>query len=390
MKKGLSVFTAVTTTLWLLGAAFLAGPAFAVTPADYGLTEGDVISAWDQAGDPDVYIVNDHGYKRLFLNPAIFGFYGHLGFDKVVNVSPTARDAFGTSGLFRNCEADDLKVYGVATTGEDTGMLHWVNMSGSAAVAEDADFFKKVFCINNNEFNWYTSNGTSFGSDYTSLSQVPDYIRGETGVVTGPVSLSVAPGSPAARTITLNAAGLEVLKLRLSGTGTVNSIVITRGGAGDTNDFSNVYLYDGIKRLTSGRSVGSAGTVTYSNLGLVVTGTRDVSVVVDMNSALANAGNVHYFGIATSGDVSLAGGTTAGGSYPVNGSTFSVSAASSGTLTVNGVGSVSNPSVGARQAQISEFKLTTATEAANVRRMRLINGGTVNDSDITNVVVKTL
>ena len=176
MKRGLSVFTAVTTTLWLLGAAFLVAPAaLAVTPADYGLTEGDVISAWDQAGDPDVYIVNDHGYKRLFLNPAIFGFYGHLGFDKVVQVSPTARDAFVTSGLFRNCEADDLKVYGVETTGEDTGIFHWVNMSGSAAVAEDADFFNKVFCINNNEFNWYASNG--FGTAYTSLSQVPSYSR---------------------------------------------------------------------------------------------------------------------------------------------------------------------------------------------------------------------
>ena len=390
MKKGLSVFTAVTTTLWLLGAAFLLAPAaLAVIPADYGLTEGDVISAWDQAGDPDVYIVNDHGYKRLFLNPAIFGFYGHLGFDKVVNISPTARDAFVTSGLFRNCEADDLKVYGVETTGEDTGELHWVNMSGSAAVAEDADFFKKVFCINNNEFNWYTSNGTSFGSDYTSLSQVPDYERGETGVVTGPVALSVAPGNPAARTITTNAAGLEVLRIRLTGTGTLQSIVLTRGGAGDTDDFSNVYLYDGIIRLTSGRSVGSAGTVTYSNLGLVVNGTRDISVLVDMGTS-SNAGNVHYFEVAAAGNVSLAGGTSAGGSYPVRGSNFSVSAASSGTLTVNGVGSISNPSVGGRQAQISEFKLTTATEGANVRRMRLINAGTVNDSDITNVVVKTL
>ena len=390
MKKGLSVFTAVTTTLWLLGAAFLLAPAaLAVIPADYGLTEGDVISAWDQAGDPDVYIVNDHGYKRLFLNPAIFGFYGHLGFDKVVNVSPTARDAFGTSGLFRNCEADDEKVYGVETTGEDTGDLHWVNISGSAAVAEDADFFKKVFCINNNEFNWYTSSGTSFGSDYTSLSQVPDYERGETGDITGPVSLSVAPSSPAARTLTANATGVDMLVIRLTGTGTLNEVTITRGGAGNNTEWSNIYLYEGIERLTSGRSLSSStGTVTFVNLGLAVDGTRDIKVLGDVSSG--TGGNVHYFEVSNSAAVSLAGNVTAGGSYPVRGAIQSLSGATGGQVTVNGVGSISNPKVGAVQAPISEFKLTTATEGGWVMRMRVINGGTVKDADITNVVVKTV
>ena len=56
--------------------------ALAAAPADYGLHEGDVISVDGTAGtagyDPDLYIVNELGYKRLFLNPAIFSFYGHL------------------------------------------------------------------------------------------------------------------------------------------------------------------------------------------------------------------------------------------------------------------------------------------------------------------------
>lgn len=82
------------------------------------------------------------------------------------------RDVFVTSGLFRNCETNDQKVYGVETTGEDTGMLHWVNTTGAQAVKDDPAFFKKVFCINTNEFNWYKK-----GADYTSVSQVPDYTR---------------------------------------------------------------------------------------------------------------------------------------------------------------------------------------------------------------------
>ncbi|MEX2033195.1 MAG: hypothetical protein WD889_01370, partial [Candidatus Colwellbacteria bacterium] len=143
-------------------------------PSDFGLKEGDLISAAG-SNDPDIYIINEHGFKRLFLNPAIFGFYGHLGgFSNVKNVTPQTRDAFITSGLFRNCETNDPQVYGVEITGEDSGLLHWVNTSGSQAVAEDPEFFSRTFCINSNEFGWYPQAG-----EYTSVSQIPDYSRGQ-------------------------------------------------------------------------------------------------------------------------------------------------------------------------------------------------------------------
>ena len=112
------------------------------------------------------------------MNPIIFNFYGHLGgFSKVNKITATTRDVFEVSGLFRNCESNDKKVYGVEVTGEDVGMLHHVNLTGDQAVAQDAEFFKKVFCINNNEFNWYTNNDTKFGSAYSALNQLPVYKR---------------------------------------------------------------------------------------------------------------------------------------------------------------------------------------------------------------------
>jgi len=163
----------VSTVLSISGFAALApAVAQAVAPADYGLHEGDTISANAAAGDPDIYIVNDWGYKRLFVNPAIFNLYGQLGWNKVKQVSAATRDAFVTSGLFRNCETNDQKVYGIEVVSEDVATLHWVNVSGADAVSQDPNFFKKVFCINNNEQALY---GT--GSVYTSLSQVPNYGR---------------------------------------------------------------------------------------------------------------------------------------------------------------------------------------------------------------------
>ena len=153
------------------------GPGHRPRPSQFSLKEGMTVSATG-SNDPDVYIVNDAGFKRLFLNPIIFSFYGHLGgFKYVTKITSTTRNAFETSGIFRNCESNDPKVYAVEVTGEDTGTLHWINMTGDQANAEDSEFFKKVFCINNNEFNWYTSNGSRFGTAYTSLSQIPVYNR---------------------------------------------------------------------------------------------------------------------------------------------------------------------------------------------------------------------
>jgi len=157
-------------------------------PEQYNLKDGDVVSAGG-SDDPDVYIVNAHGYKRLFLNPVIFSFYGHLGgFSKVKNIASTTRNVFPTSGLFRNCETNDPKVYGVEVTGEDVGMLHWVNTTGAQAVADDVNFFKKVFCINNNEFAWYKQ-----GTAYTSVNQIPLYTRTGTSSST-PASSAATSG----------------------------------------------------------------------------------------------------------------------------------------------------------------------------------------------------
>ena len=378
--KAISVLTGITTVLSLSGLLYFApNYASAVMPSDYGLKEGDTISAAGSS-DPDVYIVNDWGYKRLFLNPQIFNLYGHLGgFASVKNVSAATRDAFVTSGLFR--VDGDEKVYGIETTGEDVASLHWVNTSGAQAVADDPNFFKKVFVINAAEFALY-----SVGSSYTSVNQVPAYTRGGSVVVTpaGPFSVSLAPGNPAAQTITRNSVGVEYLRFRVNGDGTINTISIKRLGPGVVGDFSNVYVYDGARRLTSGKSFSSAdGSATFL-LNLAVSGSKELSIVGDMNTA--TVGNVNYVqltGVVATGNVTVSG-------TPLNGNNFTVSGASSGTVTIAKSGSLSDPTVGQKQAQLSEFKLTTATEGGTVKRLTLINGGTLKPADLTNVKLQTL
>jgi hypothetical protein len=381
--KKLSIAIAIATvTLLVAGSIYFLGiqNAGAVAPSDYGLKEGNTVSA-SGSSDPDVYIINDWGYKRLFLNPVIFSFYGHLGgFAAVKNVSPSVRDAFGTSGLFRL--VNDQKVWAFESTGEDTGVMHWVNVSGSDAVAQDANFFKKVFVINQAEYNWYQKSSAA----YTALNQVPVYTRAAVSgspVVTGPVSVMLAYDNPGAQTLTTKANGVTYMKLALSGSGTVNTLRVVRQGPGSTSDFSNVYIYDGARRLTTGRSLSSSdGSATF-NLNYQVNGSAVLSVVADMVSTGATAGNVNYFSVGAT-DVVLAGAVTAGGSFPLHSSNFTVSGQVGGTITVDKSGSLTNPNVGQAGAEVAEFKLTANTEGAKISRIQLINGGSIAVASLTN------
>ncbi|MFZ5559800.1 MAG: hypothetical protein ACOZAL_03330 [Patescibacteria group bacterium] len=128
-------------------------------PKDYGLKEGDLIRA---EGDWDVFIVNQFGYKRLFLNPTIFNMYGHLGGWKAVKtVTKTTRDAFVTSHHYRY--VDSPKVYLMKVTGEDTGTLHWINMTAENYLSQGGNA-NAIFTINKKELDWYSK-----GADVTSL-----------------------------------------------------------------------------------------------------------------------------------------------------------------------------------------------------------------------------
>ena len=324
--KFFSTLTSVATVLSLSGVAYLAPVAtLAVAPADYGLTEGNTISA-PGSDDPDVYIINELGYKRLFLNPVIFSFYGHLGgFPAVKSVSASTRDAFGTSGLFRNCETNDPKVYGLGTTGEDVGMLHWVNTTGAQAVIDDANFFKKVFCINNNEFNWYPK-----GADYMSVNDVPVYSRGggtPPPVVTGPVSVSLASSNPISGTIVDGQARYDLAEFMFSGNATVTSVKLMRIGVSADASITNVYLYDGAKRLTDSATVSSSEILFNDASGLfTVAGSKVISVIADIDgtsgetigvqlisvngTAVSLSGNLHSIATATLAGITFAVVTT--------------------------------------------------------------------------------
>ncbi len=139
---------------------------------NYGFIEGDLISSNIYDGDPDVYIINEHGFKRLLVNEKIFNKYKHLSFDKIKSIQPITKEKFITSGLFRNCEINSSKVWALEVISDDNATLHHVDLKGYKVLEQDPEFFNKVFCINSLEEELYTKS-----TPYTSLNQIQDYMR---------------------------------------------------------------------------------------------------------------------------------------------------------------------------------------------------------------------
>lgn len=369
MKKIISITLAVTTILWLVGAGL-----FALVPvAKAAVVDGDVVSPdatfVDADGNTyysyDVFIVKIVGtktFKRLVLNPQVFDSYGHLKWSNIKKIAAATVAGYTTSSIVR--EINDTKVYKLVPDG-DTGTKQWVD--DLACFTSKAYDWDSVYIINATDRDNYTT-----GSSLCGVA------------VAGALTLSLASDTPAASTVPPNAQGLTFLKVNVSGSGTVNQVTITRKGAGDVGDFGDLYIYKDGVRLTSGRSLSSATSkVTFINLGLAAPTTFDV--VVDMSTG--TAGNINYFIIESASEVTA--DATIGGTFPISGNPMGVSGTNAGTITMTRSGAAArNVTIGATEQEISQFKLTTATEGAYVKIVRLFNGGTADNNLITNLKLK--
>jgi len=107
-----------------------------------------------------------------------------------------------------------------------------------------------------------------------------------TGTITqsGPITAMLATTNPASGTIVAGQATADLLHVTFTGNGTVNSVTLSRSGVSDQNTLSNVYLYDGVTRLTDGYSFNTNGTITINGLNLAVNGSRTISVKADVLS----------------------------------------------------------------------------------------------------------
>jgi hypothetical protein len=357
LKKGLTVITSAATILVLSGVALVPSGAQAQTTAD-------IIAQ---------------------LQAQISALQAQLLALQVGQPAPSTACTF-TRSLFLGVVGEDVKCLQQYLNGAG----YTVSASGAGSPGNETTYYgsRTQAAV----AAWQAGNGVSpavgyFGpisqAKYSSLiaaGPTPTSTTSPGPTIPGNVVVSLAPDNPAAKTVTLNAYGETMMSLRFAGTGKVQELSFKRQGPGDTNDFDGLAIYEGARRLTSQRTPSSSdGTVTFINLGVDVSGSKDLKLVADF-STNNNAGNVNSWQLT---NVKLDSGTVTG--FPLNSSNFTSAGANSGTINVDKTGSVGNPKVGQKNAQVSEFRITANTEAAWMRRVQILQGGTVKNTDITNL-----
>ncbi len=178
---------------------------------------------------------------------------------------------------------------------------------------------------------------------------------------TGPVSATLAATTPAAGYIVNSQASAGLLDIQFSGSGVVNSVTLKRSGISDQNTLTNVYLYEGNTRLTDGYSFNSNGEIMMNNLGIMVSGSKIISVKAD---AASNANTSSTIAVALT---SFSAGATVS-TVNVQGNMMNLAAGSSLASASLSANTVSSATV---NAGTSAYTFWSAPVQVNTRALNL-------------------
>jgi len=439
LKKIFSSFIALMTIAWSVGIGSLALPAVA-----RAATPGDLI----KASGPEVYYYAADNKRYVFPNEKTY-FSWFSDFSSVMTISDAelASILIGGNvtvrpGTMMVKIQTDPKTYAV---GHD-GLLHWVESEAVASALYGANWNQRIWDVPDSFFPNYTvgaslstpvhadgtliqyssspdiyvmadgmkrhftseaafaANGYKMSDVITTSVSYPDGadVTGREGrladviyvpggpVASGNLNVTLASDTPAGMTVPKNANSVQLAKWNFtagSADVTVSGLTVTRVGIGSTTDLQNVYLYDGSgNRLTTGRTINSStNKVQFNALNRTVAAGATVSYVLwgDFSSPSATGGE-HAFEISDAASVVVGSGTIAG-TFPLRGNTFLVGTASAARVDVQSGVDPTDPDIGSANAEISNFKLIANTNDVEIRRITLLQAGSVSNTDLTDL-----
>jgi len=333
--------------------------------------------------DPKVYAVTKCGVLHWIESETIAkNLYGDAWATRVIDVP----DAFFVNYTVGSSVSSSVHPDGQTITysGDTNKYVVWGGQKRKFAsqAAWDANMLNPLNAV-------MTTISYPNGSDVTGREGDLADVVCAGAVVSGNLTVSLAADTPAGATVPKNASSVPLAKYTFSaGTGdaTIMGLTIHRVGVGAATDLANVYLYDQDgKRLTTGRTINSTShTATFSSLNIMVPAGQMKSVYLygDFSSP-ASTGGQHSFEIMDAGSVVVSSATALQGSFPVRGNVFTVGTTLSARLDVNKGATPANPTVGAADAEISNFKLTANTNDVKVNQITIYQAGSITNSDLT-------
>ncbi len=202
------------------------------------------------------------------------------------------------------------------------------------------------------------------------------------GNPSGPLSVQLSTDNPAPQYIIAGQAGADLAHFAFSGTGTISSVTLHRTGVSDSNTLSNVYLYDGVTRLTSGYSFNTAGDITMNNLGIVVNGSKVISVKADVytltNSSTVGVALTSYTAGSSATLTTVKGNDMYIGTSTLAGSNFPSATVSPAASTIN---------AGSTNQNLWSRSLTISQHAVKLHAMTVKMIGSAPTNTLSNVAL---
>jgi hypothetical protein len=387
LKKAFPVFVALTTTMWLAGGVFFYAPSGA-----HGQTveelQAQIQALLAQITALQAQLATLQGGAPPGGVPAACT--GITSFDRNLSLGSTGSDVKCLQAMFNTSADTQLAASGVGSPGNETS--YFGPLTKGAAVKFQEKFASEILApLGLTAGTGFVGPSTraKLNSLLTELGEQPvPPVEGEeppVGEVPESGLLFTNQSDTDEGVLPLSATGVEfaVFDVTAGEEGTINSMTWLRVGVGDDSDFSNVYLYEGDNRLTTGKSVSAdSQEVQFNNLGLDFSAgeTRTFRLLADIAaSGTASAGDVNAFKLtAVDATVDVDG-------IGFTGKAYSLASSSSGTLTIATSTTPSSPNIGQVQAEIQTLKLTaSSTEDIVVKRLALTNAGSASLSGMSN------
>lgn len=426
-KRAFTVAVALATILWSVGISALVLPLQASAAMAGDVIRGETLST--------VYYYASDGSRYAFTSEAsYFTWYEDfddvewMSDDEIADIS-LAGNIVNRPGSFWIKIQSDPKTYAVTPQGQ----IRWIESEEVAEDLAGSDWNQFILDVSDSFFPDYTvgtslmeagdayngalvdMDGTTYlvwndemrvvsddgfddnmfqdrfvldgdGMDLAGLDAGDDVDSAESGLtdaaqlgedVTGGLSVSLASDTASSATIPAGAASVAFTKIKLaatSGSADVDQMVFKLGGVGAVANIDEAYLYNGDgMRLTDGRDVNtSSREVTFSALGIELEEGESTYIEVRADIAVEDTvtgGDSANFYLA--GEDSVSGSATVSGSFPISGNTMTFSETPAGTLIVDEVGTISDPTIGEEEAVIAKFSVEADDEDASVEQITL-------------------
>jgi len=167
----------------------------------------------------------------------------------------------------------------------------------------------------------------------------------------------------------------------------ITNLKFKRIGTSSDSTLSNIYLFEGVKRLTNAVSPLSTGVISFSDSDGIIKIPAGSSKTITIRSDLRSGSNTELIGISiNSADDIASDATSVKGDFPINGNLFTIGSV---TLAEADFSSSTTPAANSsvvphEQYVVWQNTVNIPTAVVNLSRITLTEEGTIFNSDLKN------